>query len=205
MKSFHTVYIDSQKFGIYNCGMTKEKKERPSTIELFMYFCYWSMIPEDDRVKDEKNLIRFGQKYKRDIDDLYEWLQREDYKTITEQTEKRLAPYYLSRIKGNIVKNSRRDSGSQKLGLMFFGNWVPKESREIDGALALMTVERYNQLKELAGKELAGEVKKNPEVVQGAGNNVFKGGQERLPEHEKTEGGTVAPVSPAVGGDTQTK
>lgn len=170
--------VDCQKFGSYTVGMEQKKKRdgklQSGNRELFEYFCHWSMIPEDDREKDEKTLIKFGLKYGKATKVLYEWIEREEFKKISQRAEGKYAHYYMTRVKGNIVKNSRRDAGSQKLALMYFEGWVPKEGRDIDGTVMLMTVGQANFLREKAKLEL--EEAKKVEVT-GGNSRLISGGE----------------------------
>ena len=140
--------------------------------ELFEYFCYWTMLPDEDRKPEEKTMAKFGKTHGISTKTLYEWIQHESYKKTLVNVEKKFIPYYLANIKRNIVKNSKRDSGSQKIGLQFFGGWIPQEQRNIDGTVMLMSVEQAQKLKEKAAKELAEGTVYLPEE-----NKLLEGGK----------------------------
>jgi len=158
--------------------------------ELFEYFCYWTMMLDEDRKPEEKNIAKFAKTHAVSTETLYEWLKHDSYKAMIANVEKKYIPYYLANIKRNIVKNSKRDSGSQKIGLQFFGGWIPQEQRNIDGTVLLMSVEQAQKLKEKAAKELADGVVYLPEE-----NKLIEGGKPSGNDgvvHVKDEGNTPA-------------
>jgi hypothetical protein len=168
--------------------------------DLFEYFCYWTMMLDEDRKPEEKTMSKFAKTHSVSTETLYKWLQHESYKKLIANVEKKYIPYFMATIKRNIVKNSKRDSGSQKIGLQFFGGWIPQEQRNIDGTVLLMSVEQARKLKEKAAKELMDGTVYLPDE-----NKLLEGGQPNGDAgviHDKHEGDITAPGS---AGDTSAK